>query len=118
MEHLNANDGIRQFAKAGITATITINSGASIALLTQAETLLDIGAGDALGFAISTWAWGVSTGTVAWIFAFLAASAFANEQKGLELHLSLMGIFAFLWSIGCFLTGALSVGRALQGLAW
>ena len=117
MEHLNANDGIRQFARAGITATITINSGAAIALLTQTEVMLRVGAGDALGFALSTWAFGVSFGVVAWLNAFLSASAFANNKKRLELFYNVTGISLFLASIGCFWLGASSIGWTLQGLS-
>ena len=117
MEHLNANDGIRQFARAGITATISINSGAAIALLTQSETMLRVGAGDALGFALSTWAFGVSFGVVAWLSAFLSASAFANDRKRLELFFNFTGISLFLASIVCFWLGASSVGWTLRGLA-
>lgn len=113
-DHQNNNDAIRGFAKGGIAAAITINSGALIASLSQADHLLNIVGKLDLANAITAWAAGVATAAVAWVFAILAASAFANGWRKSEITAAGAGIIALLFSIGSFFAGFLSISYGIR----
>lgn len=110
----NANDGVRAFAKAGITAALTINSGALIAALSQFESLQALPA-ESLADAITCWAFGVTAAAMALVFATFAASAYANSLRRREVIANWLGYISTLGSIGLFTFGALALAGGLPG---
>lgn len=113
-DHQNDNDAIRGFAKGGIAAAITINSGALITSLSQSDTLLKITGTYEFSNALETWAFGVSAAAVAWVFALIAASAFANGHRKLEITMASTGIIFILISVACFLLGFLNISYGIR----
>ena len=116
LDHNNNNDAIRAFAKGGIGAAIAINSGALIASLSQADSLIALTGRSFFADAIVAWAVGVSAAAIAWVFAIVAASGFANGQKKLELWAAGAGIVAVLLSISLFLLGFFSIAQGIPSL--
>lgn len=117
MDYNNANDGIRLFAKSAIAGTVVINSGALIALLSQiSELRLAVSIGS-LQCAIMLWAAGITLGTSAWVAAFLAASAHANNLRRLEIVAGVVGVALTVFSISAFLIGAVRVAQGLLPLS-
>ena len=114
MNHSNANDGIRLFAKGGIAAAITINSGALLGTFAKISEILPLVGNFSLRNAISFWSWGVALGSVAWIFAALAASAYANSQRKTEITFGAIGYISVILSIGAFLLGFMNISAGIS----
>lgn len=109
----NANDGIRLFAKAGIAASLTINSGALIAVLTKVTDLRDIVGPNVLGIAMQWWTAGVVLSTLTWVIAAATASAHANRKRQTEITLGIIAYLVVLASIASFAMGMLAISQGL-----
>lgn len=114
MDQSNANDGVRLFAKSAVAGAVVINSGAMIALLSQISELRLAVSIDSLQLAVLLWALGITLGTLAWVAAFLAASAHANDRRKSELAAGFVGVALTLLSIAAFLSGAASLAFGLK----
>jgi hypothetical protein len=109
----NGNDGVRSFAKGGIAAALTINSGALIAVLSQIEHLASGSAGFTAN-AFSAWTIGVAAAALSWVFATLAASFHANGHRKLENVTGWIGYALVISSIFLFLSGGLEIESAIR----
>lgn len=110
----NPNDGIRLFVKAAIAASLAINSGALIAVLTRVTDLLEVIGQIALSIAIQCWTAGVVLSTLTWVIAAATASAHANSYRRTEIWLGVIGYLVVLVSIGSFALGMLTISQGLQ----
>ena len=110
----NANDGVRLFAKAGITAALTINSGALIAVLSQFDKLGGLPA-DNLAAAFRWWSFGVTAAAVTWVLATLVAGYHANNKRRAEIRAGWFAYVVLILSIACFAMGALEIASGLKG---
>jgi hypothetical protein len=117
VDYNNANDGVRLFAKSAIAGAVVINSGALVALLSQVSELRLAVSIDSLHCAIMLWASGITLGTSAWVAAFLAASAHANDLRRLEIVAGVVGVAVTICSIAAFLLGAVRVADGLLPVA-
>lgn len=113
MDENNANDGIRMFAKGGITAAIAINSGALIGTLSRLPDLTSVVDPARIGTAILTWALGVGFGTLCWIAAHSAASAYANGKDKSEIWAGIIGYASAIASICLFVFGFWQISQGL-----
>lgn len=111
----NSNDGVRSFAKGGIAAALTINSGALIATLSQIESLVGSNSAFAAN-AFSWWTGGVAAAALSWVFGTLAASGHANNQRSLELGAGWVGYALVVFSILAFLKGGIEIETAIRML--
>ena len=102
----NANDGIRMFAKAGITGAVVINSGALIATLSQFSQIIEHIDLSSIRCAFVQWAIGVSIGTLAWVCATAAASAHANHKRSMETVSAWVALVLTVGAVAMFLGGA------------
>ncbi|WP_413872062.1 hypothetical protein [Albidovulum sp.] len=114
MDNNAGNEGIRLFAKAGITGSIIINSGALIATLSQFSQIVEHIHSVAVKSAFGTWALGVAIGTLAWVAAALAATAHAHRKKKLEVVAVIAGYAFVLTAIFAFLFGAITLADGVQ----
>lgn len=102
----DANEGLRQHARGGIAAVITVNSGAMIALLSQLGALQDLVNMFDVKHAFGFWIAGVVIGLFCWLFATLAASAHVRGRDKAESFYTAVGYLAWLFSVACFAFGA------------
>lgn len=105
---------IRSYASAGITAVVTINSGALIAGLSQAANL-DVVSPAALAIALALWALGVTTGVGTWGAAYHGVVAqVSGDQENRERW---MGVATHLFhaSLAMFPLGFVALGLSLLG---
>lgn len=103
---------IRSYASAAITAVVTINSGALIGGLSQADNL-DFVPRAALAIALFTWALGVTTGVATWGAAFHGVVAQAAGDPESEALWRRMAASLFHLSLSLFLLGFLTLGLAV-----
>jgi hypothetical protein len=102
----NANDGYRSFARGGIAAVIAINTLALGAVLSQLSELRDLADTREVYRAFIAWIVGVALGVLTWLFAALAAQAFANDAVRREAFFGFLGYSSFLGSLVCFIYGS------------
>jgi hypothetical protein len=105
-----ANEGYRSFARGGIAAVITINTLALGTALSQITELQSIAVGGEVFAAFAYWIAGVVLGMGAWVFAALAAQAYAVGAKRREGMMAPLGILCVIASLACFAYGAWQVG--------
>lgn len=115
MANLDPNqlvDAQRIYARSGIAAATTINSGALLAALTQIEHLASLSGADS-SRAVMCWAGGVGSATFAWLAAF-AASTYHVEDRRIAGHwASAAGMFLFVVSLELFIAGFAFIARTL-----
>lgn len=109
----NNNDAMRNFAKAGIGGSAVLNSGALIAMVSNIEFLPGTFGREAVSDAMLSWTIGVCLATVCWVFAYMAASAYANSNRTLEGIFAAGGLLVFIASIGAFGWGMLQLAQGL-----
>jgi hypothetical protein len=103
---------IRSYASSGFTAVITINSGALIAALSQADKL-DVFPPAAIAFAVFIWALGVTTGVATWGAAYRGVVALASSDRRRQMRWRGVAAGLFHISLSMFLLGFAVVGLAL-----
>ncbi|WP_430251675.1 hypothetical protein [Neorhizobium sp. DAR64860/K0K1] len=108
------------FAQEGIKAALLINSGAAVALLTQATTLIEKDLVNAVFWPLLAWVAGTSISTLLWIFAFISArlvdkSTVENRSEFIELsnRWMMIGVWGFVFAVGCFCVGAVTLAFKL-----
>lgn len=67
-----------------------------------------------LSAAFRFWALGVTLAASGWVFAAMAASAYANGRRTVERLVGWLGYAAVIGSLACFAMGALNVAAALD----
>lgn len=112
--YANSNDGIRLFAKAGISAATAINSGALITVFSQLGEVLEVAPKFEVVNAIQLWAFGVAVATLGWVFAALSASAFASSKRKTEITMGFIGYICVIASTLCFLFGFYNVSYGIS----
>jgi hypothetical protein len=105
---------IRSYASAGVTAVVTINSGALIAGLSQAANL-DFVPGAALACALFIWAFGVTAGVATWGASYHAVVALASSDHENDLRWRRVAASLFHTSLSMFLLGFAAIGISLLG---
>ncbi|MAM11614.1 MAG: hypothetical protein CML23_14360 [Rhizobiaceae bacterium] len=99
------NEGYRSFARGGLTAAVTVNSGALVALVSQLSALKAPSNGPYLKAAFIFWVVGIVLGLLAWAAAAAAAQSFANEKHRREVAFASSGFALFFLSILSFIAG-------------
>ncbi|MBB4121311.1 hypothetical protein [Martelella radicis] len=107
------NEGYRSFARGGLTAVVTVNSGALVALVSQLSSLKDPSNGPCLKASFICWVAGIVLGLLAWATAAAAAQSFANEKYRREAFFAAAGFLLFFLSILSFIAG---VGFVFQAV--
>ena len=105
---------IRSYANAGVTAVVTINSGALIAGLSQAANL-DFVPDAALVCALFIWAFGVTTGVATWGASYHAAVALTSADHENDMRWRRVATSLFHTSLSMFLLGFVAIGLSLLG---
>ena len=105
---------LRSYASAGVTAVVTINSGALIAGLSQAANL-DFVPPVAIAVALFIWALGVTTGVATWGAAYHAVVAQVSGDQEAQTRWRRMGTNLFHVSLAMFLLGFIAIGLSLLG---
>lgn len=105
---------IRSYANAGVTAVVTINSGALIAGLSQAANL-DFVPDAALVSALFIWAFGVTTGVATWGASYHAAVALTSADHENDMRWRRVATSLFHTSLSMFLLGFVAIGVSLLG---
>ncbi len=105
---------IRPYANAGVTAVVTINSGALIAGLSQAANL-DFVPDAALVCALFIWAFGVTTGVATWGASYHAAVALTSADHENDMRWRRVATSLFHTSLSMFLLGFVAIGVSLLG---
>ncbi|EYD74273.1 hypothetical protein Rumeso_04137 [Rubellimicrobium mesophilum DSM 19309] len=103
---------IRFYASAGVTAVVTINSGALIAGLSQAANL-DVVPGAALACALFIWALGVTTGVATWGAAYHAVVAHASSDHEGDMRWRRIATGLFHAALSMFLLGFVAIALSL-----
>jgi hypothetical protein len=102
---------IRAYASSGVAAVVTINSGALIAVLSQASHLAFVPP-VAIGLALLIWALGVTTGVATWGAAFHSIEAQVSGDPENQLRWRNVATDLFHVSLAMFLLGFLAIGAA------
>lgn len=104
------------YAQEGIKAALLINSGAAVALLTQATTLIEKDLVNAVFWPMIAWVIGTSISTLLWILAFTSArlvdKSTVEQRPDLEERSNRWmnrGVLGFFLAIACFCFGALTL---------
>jgi hypothetical protein len=105
---------LRSYASAGVTAVVTINSGALIAGLSQAANL-DFVPPAAIAVALFIWALGVTTGVATWGAAYHAVVAQVSGDQDEQMRWRRLGTNLFHASLAMFLVGFIAIGISLLG---
>jgi hypothetical protein len=104
---------IRSYASSGFAAVIAINSGALIAVLSQAGDLFEVFPPAAIAFAVFIWAIGVTTGVATWGAAYRGVVALASSDQRERMRWRSRAVGLFHISLSMFLLGFAVVGLAL-----
>ncbi|MBF9030419.1 hypothetical protein HKCCE3408_08425 [Rhodobacterales bacterium HKCCE3408] len=107
---------IRSYASAGLTAVVTINSGALIAGLSQARNI-DFVPPAAIAAALLVWALGVTAGVASWGAAFRGVVANATADRATQMRWRNIAIRLFHISLSLFLFGFLVISVTALSLA-
>lgn len=105
-----ANEGYRSFARGAIAAVITINALALGAVLSQIAELQRVTNEGEVFTAFALWVVGVAVGVAAWVFAALAAQAYAVGVQRRESTMAQLGMLCIFASLACFSYGAWQIG--------
>ena len=109
----SAYESYRAFVRGGISAVITLNSGAILAVLTQLSDLLAMGDASLILKAFVWWIGGVCFGALCWALAAVSAICYANDQKNTEAFCVLIGFLFFFASLSMFMYGTNLLIRAV-----
>ena len=104
------------FAKSAITGAALLNSGSLIAVLTQLSDLKPLILAYSLSYAFKCWSFGLAIATFAWVFAALAASAYANHLRRWEIFVGVLGYLCVIISIIAFIFGALEMSAGISAI--
>lgn len=113
----------QEYARGGIGAAFLVNSGAAVALLSQAADLISAGLASDLATAVYWWAFGTISASVTWIVAFLSTRYVDKSDREASLqgeHLRtsdrymIVGILLTALSLCCFAAGCVSMAIALK----
>jgi intracellular sulfur oxidation DsrE/DsrF family protein len=109
----------QQYAQKGIGAAFLVNSGAAVALLSQAGDLIKAGLADDVARGMMVWACGTTLAAITWVLAFLATryvdkSVVEDSSAHLATSNKLMlaGLVSVILSLAFFVAGCLVVARA------
>lgn len=107
-------------AKAGIAAVTVLNSGSWIALLSQADKIIELSkADDGASPVFLYWGVGALLGTLLWLFMYLSAGTQAlhdyDREKTAYHYLlefwRILGILCFIAALGMYLMGVISLSQ-------
>lgn len=110
----------QQYAQGGIKASILLNAGAAVAVLSQAVDLIDRGITSELHLAMILWVVGMLCASLVWVCGFLSTRAYdesvRQSRDGLR-HWSnwvmVFGLVLIIASLGCFAGGCWSLANGL-----
>lgn len=115
---------VQEYAKGGIAAVILLNGGASVALLSQIDKMLELGLKSPSAYALTIWSIGIVLGALTWLMA-MASSRHASRSlspyfRGAhELRVSDLwmyaGIASMLASLASFALGVFLMAWAFSG---
>lgn len=117
---IRLNENAFGIAKAGIAAIVLLNSGAWLALLSQASSLLALKPQPEISAPFLLWASGATIGTLTWVFFFWNAHAFIGAigdptQQTNKGHLNVSkwaGVTCALIALCCFLLGTYCLSKS------
>lgn len=113
----------QEYARGGIGAAFFVNSGAAVALLSQASELISAGLADDLSTAVLYWATGTLLASATWIVAFVSTRYVDKSEREVTLqskHLRAAdrymcaGLILLVLSLFSFAAGCFSMAMALK----
>ena len=103
----------QQYAQGAIKAAMTINGGATVAVLTQSAALAGLGLGDQVRCSLIIWSAGLLVACLVWIVAFLSTRYVDENELGRANFFMYLGVLLLILSLGLFLAGVVTLANGL-----